>query len=150
MSISEPASASGPSDSPSSRNARRRNRGRWAVVGAYMLAIFVASSQSRLPELPGLASDKVEHFAAYAGLSLLVVRALTRGAWARATVRTVFVATAVCAAYGLSDEFHQRFVPDRTFDLVDLAADIAGAAAAAGAAWAWGIILRGSGLTHDS
>jgi VanZ family protein len=114
-----------------------------------MLAIFAASAQSSLPDLPGQPSDKSEHGAAYAILSLLLVRALTRGSWARVTFRTVLAATAVCAAYGWSDEFHQRFVPDRTYDLMDLAADTAGAAAAAGAAWAWGIILRGRGPTHD-
>ena len=50
----------------------------------------------------------------------------------------------IAAAYGASDEWHQFFVPGRQSDWHDLAADAAGAAAVAGALWAWGIIARGS------
>jgi VanZ family protein len=52
------------------------------------------------------------------------------------TLRIVLL-TIVCAtAYGVSDEFHQRFVPGRTADVRDVAADAIGASAAALGAWA--------------
>jgi VanZ family protein len=52
------------------------------------------------------------------------------------------LAALVAAAYGATDEWHQHFVPGRTMEMADLAADTSGAAAAAVAAWAWGIIRR--------
>jgi VanZ family protein len=117
---------------------------RWTVVAAYMLAIFWSSSQSALPSLPVHPSDKVLHFAAYAVLSLAVVWAATRGRWRRTSGRVVLLATLVCTAYGYGDEVHQRFVPNRQYDLRDLAADALGAVTAGAAAWGWGIISRGS------
>jgi VanZ family protein len=109
-----------------------------------MLAIFWSSSRSALPNLPGHPSDKLLHLAAYAVMSLLVIWASTRGRWRRTTGRVVLLATLICAAYGYSDEVHQRFVPGRQYDLWDLGADVLGGMTAGVAVWAWGIISRGS------
>jgi VanZ family protein len=116
---------------------------RWAVVLAYLAFIFYLSEQSPLPSLPGLPSDKSEHFGAYGLMGALVVWASSGGEWRRVTFGTVAFATVFCFLYGWSDEFHQRFVPNREYDLRDLAADAAGGAVAAIALWAWGIIARG-------
>jgi VanZ family protein len=122
---------------------------RWAFVAGYMLAIFWSSSRSALPSLPGHPSDKLLHFVGYAVLSLLVVWARTRGRWRRTSWGVVVLATAVCAAYGYSDELHQLFVPGRQYDLRDLAADVLGGMTAGLAVLAWGIISRGSDR-HDT
>jgi VanZ family protein len=76
----------------------------------------------------------------YAGLSALVVRALTRG-W-RMPIRfgLVLAAAAIATAYGISDEIHQHFVPPRQADVFDVAADAAGAALAAVGLYGWDII----------
>ncbi len=116
---------------------------RWLVVVLYMAGIFAASSFSQV-RVPGRVSDKALHGLAYAGLSALIVWALARGDWRAVRFRTVVAAVVACAAYGVSDEIHQLFVPARQADLKDLAADVTGAALAAGALWAWGIIARGS------
>jgi VanZ family protein len=116
---------------------------RWLVVAADMAALFVASSRSALPELPGLPSDKLLHGAAYAVLGGLIIWAATRGRWWRATARLVLAAALACVIYGVTDELHQAFVPARTPSAGDLAADALGGFAAAGASWAWGIISRG-------
>ena len=42
--------------------------------------------------------------------------------------------------YGMTDEFHQMFVPGRTSSIDDLFADTIGAFIGAGLCWAWGII----------
>ena len=122
---------------------------RWTVVAGYMLAIFWSSSQSALPSLPLQPSDKLVHFAVYAVLSLLVIWAATRGRWRRTSGSVVLLATLVCTAYGYTDEVHQRFVPNRQYDVGDLAADVLGGMTAGAAAWGWGIISRGSD-GHDA
>jgi len=97
-----------------------------AVV--YAAALYWASSKSRLP-LPrwGLGfEDKIVHVLAFGLLAWLVFRALSLP---RPIVsRVVAVAALLCFAYALSDEWHQSYVPGRTFDLWDLCADAAGIA----------------------
>ena len=44
----------------------------------------------------------------------------------------IIVPIVFCFFSGLSDEIHQLFTPERMFDLADLAADVVGAAVAAG------------------
>jgi VanZ family protein len=122
---------------------------RWGVVAGYLLAIFWASSRSTLPSLPGHPSDKLLHFVAYAGMSLLMIWAATRGRWRRTSWSVVLLVTLVCTAYGVSDELHQRFVPNRQADLADLVADALGGMTAGVAAWVWGILSRGRDR-HDA
>jgi VanZ family protein len=104
--------------------------GDWALAGAAMAAIFAVSSIPNLTSLPGDLSDKVGHFGAYAVLGGIVLRAVAHARWDGVTGRTAWRAWAVAAAYGLSDEFHQRFVPGRTAALDDWGADALGAATA--------------------
>ncbi len=106
-----------------------------------MVAIFAFSSTARLPALPGN-TDKQVHGAVYGVLAILLVRARTRGDVSAITVRDAAVAWAIATVYGATDEFHQSFVPGRSADGLDLAADAAGAFAAVSALWACGIIAR--------
>jgi VanZ family protein len=63
------------------------------------------------------------HLLLYLVLGYLVYRALTAS-----TGRYAFwVALMACSLYGLSDEFHQRFVPGRSCQVMDLVFDICGA-----------------------
>jgi len=101
-----------------------------------MAFIFGLSSLSNLPRAPS-GSDKGAHLMLYAGLGALIVRALTDGRADRATWRTMLIAVVIAGMYGVSDEFHQRFVPGRTFEGADLIADVLGAAAGAGALYLW-------------
>ena len=43
--------------------------------------------------------------------------------------------------YGLTDEFHQMFVPGRVADLFDLLADAGGAIIGLFVVWAWSRVL---------
>lgn len=100
---------------------------RWAAVAAWMALIFFLSGQSRLPDLTGgwpEIQDIVGHFVAYGVLALLWRWALS-GAGVARPGRWAFVLTLL---YGLSDEFHQSFVPGRHPDLFDILTDAAGAA----------------------
>ena len=88
--------------------------------------IFGASSVSDPGQPPGGLSDKGAHFLAYFALGASLVRALAAGRASAMTARRVAVASLLAAAYGVSDELHQYFVPERTPDLLDLVADICG------------------------
>ena len=57
---------------------------------------------------------------------------------------SVLAAVVISTLYGVSDEYHQMFVPGRTFDALDILADALGAVTGATAARAWGIIRRRS------
>lgn len=111
----------------------------WGPVAAYLVAIFLESSVSQVPDFPTGVTDKDAHGFLYAGLALLILRALAVASWRNVTIGAGVAAVLLSAAYGATDEFHQRFVPGRTADLLDLAADMAGAAAAVAVVWliAW-------------
>ena len=111
----------------------------WGPPAIYALAIFVLSSLSSPPSPPQQLTDKHGHALAYAGLALVLVRALSGGRWSGLTMAAGLQAAVTAIAYGASDEWHQSFVPGRHADLWDLAADGVGAALALGivgaAAW---------------
>jgi VanZ family protein len=104
-----------------------------------MALIFGLSSISKTPAFVG-GVDKYLHAALYSGLGALLVRALAGGWHRRITFGITVAAIAIAAAYGVSDEFHQSFVPLRSVEVLDVVADMIGAAAAAFALYAWDII----------
>jgi VanZ family protein len=110
-------------------------------VLAYMAMLFGFSSFSTLPSPPADFSYYDVHIGAYAGLGALTARATGKGlrdvSW-----RAVLGAILISSLYGVSDEYHQRFVPGRSFDLLDMVADTIGSVVGASAVGAWGIIRR--------
>jgi VanZ family protein len=114
----------------------------WLPVACDAALIFYVSSIPALATPPGPFSDKHFHFASYALLSALLVRALASARASAVTGRIALLAFALAAFYGATDEFHQSFVPGRTSAFDDLVADALGAAAAAGLLLAWAIIRR--------
>ncbi len=76
---------------------------------------------SGLP-LPFPHADKVVHGVLYGVLGAGILWALKSS-----TRRDLAVAVGLASLYGITDEFHQSFVPGRTPDLVDWVADSAGA-----------------------
>ncbi len=64
--------------------------------------------------------DKGVHLIIYAGLGYLVLRALHR---LEQRPRIYLWMVCIVFLYGLSDELHQRFVPGRTFEILDLLVD---------------------------
>ncbi|GAB4432104.1 MAG: hypothetical protein Kow0031_13470 [Anaerolineae bacterium] len=103
----------------------------WLPVILWMALIFALSSRSKLVELDSKADEiyffKTAHIAAYAMLMWLWWRALSprrEAGW-----RQLWAAFALTVLYGISDEFHQLFVPGRTGQLADVLFDAAGALA---------------------
>jgi len=106
----------------------------WLPPLAWMGVIFYLSGQPKLPAPPepmlDLMLKKGAHFTVYAILAFLWWRVLSRG---KMTDRAALgLAFAVAVSYGLSDEFHQSFVPGRHPGLSDVLIDALGAAVAVG------------------
>jgi VanZ family protein len=108
----------------------------WVPVVLYMGFIFVLSSITETPALPE-GADKNLHALLYFGLGILLMRALSGAVRARVTLSTAVAATVIAGLYGVSDEFHQFFVPPRQMEALDVAADTIGAAAAAFGVLLW-------------
>lgn len=115
---------------------------------AWACVIFIASSipSTRLPRFIHMINDKVIHAAVFFILGLLVYRALEFRAkpamfvWGRALIAVLIV-----SVYGLSDEFHQRYVPGRTVDVLDFTADTIGGVLSAAVLYAGYRIVKGKG-----
>jgi VanZ family protein len=111
-----------------------RGRWRWLFVLLYMGAIYLASS---IPgdELPAVGvSDKVLHAVEFAGLSILVCRALQTQLPSRPLWFVAVMSVLMSTGYGALDETHQLMVAHRVTDVTDLLADGVGASLAA---WGW-------------
>jgi len=92
-----------------------------------MLLIFALSSLSDPQSPPGDLSDRWAHLLEYAVLGGLVLRAVARAEWGTVTASAAATAWIVSTLYGVTDEFHQWFVPGRVADPVDVVVDGAGA-----------------------
>ena len=96
----------------------------------WLAAIFVSSSipSVDLPHIGIWNADKLIHFGVYFLLAVVVDRAVRHQTRFPAVKRHHLLFTIVLTVlYGLSDEFHQFFVPGRDPSLLDLLADAGGA-----------------------
>lgn len=80
---------------------------------------------SDIPETSVPSADKWVHISLYAVLGLLCFRAI-RGSFAMSPRRVLVAAVALVLLYGISDELHQKWVPLRSPDPMDAAADLVG------------------------
>jgi hypothetical protein len=97
--------------------------GLWLPVALYAGFIFALSSVSMPPILGPLdLNDKIKHGALYAVFAALVARAFTPSLRVYPLL-FVLATVALVSAYGVSDEFHQSFVPGRSPDVLDWLAD---------------------------
>jgi VanZ family protein len=93
-----------------------------------MAFIFAASSVPGT-QLPGRFWDKLVHFVVYALLGVLFMLPLSGGRLDGVTRRSAVAALVLSMLYGVSDELHQTFTPNRTADAMDVVADTLGASA---------------------
>lgn len=107
-----------------------------ALLFLWMTTIFILSAQSSLPT-PSLfeGQDKLEHFLAYGLLGILLSRSLRPmkvETWQR-----IMLITVSTTLYGISDEYHQSFVPGRDVSALDVLADGVGGFFAAQVLFWW-------------
>jgi VanZ family protein len=104
----------------------------WAPALAQMGAIFALSSLSTVPSLPGGLTDYTGHFIGYTLLSALAIRGFARARWSGVNGRSAWQAVVMSSLYGITDEFHQSFVPGRNPSVADWCADTLGACVGVG------------------
>ena len=94
----------------------------------YALLIFAVSAIPQLtpPFLGFKLEDKIWHFIEYGGFSFLLFLAFYTSRREFFKKYVFFLSSLIGIAYGFSDELHQKFVPGRSYDLYDFAADCLG------------------------
>lgn len=101
----------------------------WGPVVLYALAIVYLSSQSypaqQLPSFIFSVNDKLLHACEYGVLGILLYRAFKH---TTPNANSMGLAIICVLAFGISDEIHQWFVPQRDADIMDVVADTFGAA----------------------
>jgi VanZ family protein len=118
----------------------------WGPVVLMLAVIFTASSIPDLTSLPGNISDKSGHSIGYGMLGGLILRALAGGRLRGVTWMRGIAAIVLATLYGVTDEFHQLFVPGRSADRYDVLADCVGATMGTAIGWLasaarrWGIL----------
>lgn len=117
----------------------------WGPAAAWAAVLFFLSSQS-LVGYGGLwrqIPDEVLHLGAYAVLGATLAHARFHGGRRVPHGAMVLLGT----LYGLSDEWHQSFVPGRSPSLGDWVADVAGVVSGYGLCW---IFLTGLASRRDA
>ncbi|MGH2574716.1 MAG: VanZ family protein [Ignavibacteria bacterium] len=95
----------------------------------WMIAIFVQSSfpSEFFPETEILNVDKLFHMAVFGLLALFCYISLIHQYkikfW---NSKPLLFSLIICSLYGISDEYHQAFVPNRSSEFVDWLSDFAG------------------------
>ena len=96
----------------------------WLPVVLFMVVIFYVSGipGSNIPSLFPY-EDLLYHFLAYFLLGYFFSRALNNTVWTQGYIKIVVLATIFGIIYGLTDEWHQSFVPLRNVSVFDLFID---------------------------
>lgn len=105
---------------------------------AAMGGIFLLSHQpgDRLDPYLFRWADKLAHLAVYAALCGALIYAFPPRYRCSSRKMVAAMSLLLCLLYGISDEFHQSFIPGRYPSLTDIVADISGAGLAC-MFWLW-------------
>ena len=96
------------------------------VMGTIFFLSNTPGDQLDLPSFPGM--DKIAHGGIYGLLACAVLFALQSHWRRRFPLKAVCLSIVFCIFYGITDEFHQSFIPNRSPDIFDVFADGTGAA----------------------
>jgi VanZ family protein len=95
------------------------------IMGIIFYLSHLPGNFIRLP--PAIGVDKLLHFTAYGILAASFLYGLQTVTRQSRRALTVIIVVLFCALFGVSDEFHQAFVPGRSVSGWDVAADTCGA-----------------------
>lgn len=114
---------------PKNRNSNRKTSTGWLVLLPLLIMaiIFALSSRSELPDLDGGRGlqNIAGHFLIYAALGVTLALFACSLGWEKR--RVLLFAVVIATFYGLTDEFHQSFVPHRSVEIKDIIVDFLGA-----------------------
>ena len=121
------------------------------IALVYAVLIFIISSIPQIspPSLGFQFEDKVYHFIEYSIFSFLLFSAFFKAKTDFFKKNVFLFSSLIGIAYAYSDEFHQRFVPGRSYDLYDFLADCLGIILIQTALWIYlGWKSRRTAKTH--
>ncbi len=95
------------------------------MMGIIFLLSHTPGSELQLPVLPY--SDKICHFLAYAALAAGYLFGFSPHYRRKFPLRVMALTVLFSFIYGCLDEYHQSFIPLRSPDAADIAADTVGA-----------------------
>lgn len=99
------------------------------------MLLLTLTSWPKPPEVPLVSGipdfDKLVHFGLYAVEAFLLYRALAWPGRAAFSFLRALAVTGTMAVWGAADELHQHWIPDRSMEGADVAADVAGGAVGA-------------------
>jgi hypothetical protein len=95
------------------------------VMGIIFFLSHQPGDSLYLPPFPGI--DKLAHLVAYGTLAAATIYAFSPGYQRREPFAVFCISVLFCLGYGVSDEFHQSFVPGRSPSGFDILADVCGA-----------------------
>ncbi|RLB83262.1 MAG: hypothetical protein DRH15_05605 [Deltaproteobacteria bacterium] len=99
----------------------------WFPVIIYCLVIFIQSSYPVPKETPDWPfKDKVLHLAGYSVLGVLFLRGFRNSRLKNRHKLIIVISILFTGIYGLTDEWHQYYVPLRSAEALDLLADFLG------------------------
>ena len=100
------------------------------LTAAYAGIIYWESSRDTSSISLSHHTDKLVHFAEFGLLCLMTCWSLSTARIGSKRIYKIILAIGIVSLYGISDEFHQLFTPNRSVDIFDWLADTAGAVVA--------------------
>jgi VanZ family protein len=100
------------------------------LTAAYASIIYWESCQDTSSISLSHHTDKLVHFAEFGLLCLMICWSLSTARIGSKRIYKIILAIGIVSLYGISDEFHQFFTPNRSVEIFDWLADTAGAVTA--------------------
>lgn len=95
------------------------------VMGTIFYLSHQPGTNLYLPPIIGI--DKIMHIFAYGVLAATVIYVIPKSIKKKNPYKVLFLTVSFCLVYGISDEFHQYFIPGRFVSGADVIADVLGA-----------------------
>jgi VanZ family protein len=107
------------------------------MMGLLFFLSSIPGNSIRIPNI--ILFDKVLHAGAYALLAWTALFAIPKEIYWKNPRRISLLVVFFCMLYGISDEYHQSFVPYRHPSAFDILADTVGGGMGA---WSWFVMLQ--------